>query len=659
MRLVVLGHGFWMRHFGGDRAVIGRALTLDRETFTIVGVMNQGFEPGYAPSELWTPLDIRKGAEALSLSSVQSIGRLAPGVTAAQAEAELESIRVAALAVAPALLKGWTPGAIGLRQAQFGSQRAVILMLLAAAAGLALIAIANLANLTLADVLSRRADFAIRAALGGSRFDLAAPEVLQSLVIAGVGGAAGMLAASWLMPAILSLDPSTPLARQPVPTDWRVVLAGLSMAVAVMLCAVAVPALRLTGRGVASDLTAGARRSIGGVATTRMRRMLVTAQTALALVLLSTGALIVSTYQRSLRIDPGFDPGHVVTAQIRLSGTALPSDEDRAAYLERLLDRVRAAPGIEQAGTTLNRFQAGSSFQTVVQIEDHPLPDGQGHTVQYRRISPGYLEAMRILLLEGRLFTRDDRVGRQPVAIVSRSFARRFWPDRDPVGRRIKRGSTAQVWSVIVGVVDDVRDVAIDQAPRETVYSPYFQASNPVAPVGLVIRTAGDPRASLDAIEHAVWEVDPTQPLANVVTVDDFLEATLGPQRLRALLITACGALGLLLATIGVYGVTARAVVERRREVGIRLALGGTHREVWWTLAWGTASAVAAGAAAGAVASVLAVATLRAVLPGLQGADWLVTTLASLTLLCAGLLTALWGARAAVSVDPLTALRLE
>jgi len=266
---------------------------------------------------------------------------------------------------------------------------------------------------------------------------------------------------------------------------------------------------------------------------------------------------------------------------------------------------------------------------------------------------------MRILLLEGRLFTRDDRVGRQPVAIVSRSFARRFWPDRDPVGRRIKRGSTAQVWSVIVGVVDDVRDVAIDQAPRETVYSPYFQASNPVAPVGLVIRTSGDPRVSLDTIEHAVWEVDPTQPLANVVTVDDFLEATLGPQRLRALLITACGALGLLLATIGVYGVTARAVVERRREVGIRLALGGTHREVWWTLAWGTASAVAAGAAAGAVASVLAVATLRAVLPGLQGADWLVTTLASLTLLCAGLLTALWGARAAVSVDPLTALRLE
>jgi putative ABC transport system permease protein len=658
-KVVVLSHGFWLRRYGGDPSVLGRVLILDREPYTILGVLGPSFEPGFAPSELWTPLDIRQGAERLTLSSVQTIARLEPGVSAAQAVAELESLEPEVLARVPALLKGSSPGVVDLRQAQYGSQRPAILLLLAASIALALIAVANLGNLTLADVMFRRSDFAVRAALGGSRLDLAAPEIVQSLVVASVGGLGGVLGASWLTPMVLALDPGSALSAGDVPTDWRVVFGGFSVAVVVMLAAVAVPVFQLAGPALASDLAAGSRRAIGGGVARRTRAGLVVAQTALALVLLASGALVVSAFERAARVDPGFDPRRVVTAQIRLSATVLPADADRATFIDRVLERLRATPGVIAAGTTLNRFEPNNSFQTGVQIEDHPLPDGRGHTVQYRRVSPGYFETMRVPIVSGRDFSRDDWVGRQPVAIVSRGFARRFWADADPIGRRIKRGATSQAWSVVVGVVGDVRDVALDQAPRETVYSPYFQASNPAAPVALVVRTAADPRGAITAIKQAVWAIDPTQPLANIVTVEDFLGATLGPQRLRSMLVVVCGTLGLLLATIGTYGVTARSVVERRREVGIRLALGDTRLGVWRTIAWGSVSGVLVGSVAGAALSALTCATLVALLPDLHGTPWTFTAVAAGVLILVGTVAALAAARAASVVDPLIALRAD
>ena len=234
---------------------------------------------------------------------------------------------------------------------------------------------------------------------------------------------------------------------------------------------------------------------------------------------------------------------------------------------------------------------------------------------------------MRIAVLTGRGFERRDWVDAPPVAIVSRGFARRFWPGQDPMGRRIKRGASAAVWSTVVGVVEDVRDVALDQAPADTVYTPYYQGSSPAAPVGLVVRTAGDPRAMVTAIKQAVWAVDAKQPLANVITLEQFLAQSLGAQRFRAVLVAVCGAIGLLLATIGTYGVTARSVVERTREVGIRLALGGRALDVWWTVAWGSLQAVVAGAIVGVAASIAAGGVLAALLPEVRGAAWMFAAL--------------------------------
>ena len=532
-------------------------------------------------------------------------------------------------------------------------------MLLAAVTALALIAIANLANLTLADVMYRRTDFAVRAALGASRRELAGSEIAEGLMLAAAGGVAGLTGAAWLVPALLALDQSSASLTRHAPIDWRVALCAFGVATIVMLAAVAMPILRLAGPALASDLTAGSRRAIGGRAAARIRIALVTAQTALALVLLSSGALIVNALQQSVRADPGFDPSNVITAQLRLSARLFPDPVDRATFLDRVIERLRETPGVVNAGTTLNPFTVNGSFVTLVHIEGRPTPNGQGHTVQYRRISPGYFDTMRIPILTGRAFERRDWVGAPLVAIVSRGFARRFWPGEDPVGRRLKRGATATDWATVVGVVEDVRDVALDQDPADTVYTPYYQGSSPEAPVALVVRTAGNPRAMIDATKRAVWAVDAKQPLANVITLEQFLAASLGPQRFRAILIAVCGAIGLLLATIGTYGVTARSVVERTREVGIRLALGGGAFDVWWTVAWGSLRAVIAGAVAGVIAAIAAGAGLAAVLPEVRGTAWLFAALCACVLVIVGAAAALFAARRVTGIEPLRALRTD
>jgi putative ABC transport system permease protein len=656
-KVVVLSHALWMRRYGGDRAAIGRTLVLDGEPHVVIGVMRPDFEPAFVPTQLWTPLSTRNPIARTALTSVVSFGLLPAGANLTQVKADVDRVFGDLAVENPTLLKGWSAGMKGMREAQFGAQGPAVLMLLAAVAALGLIAIANLANLTLADVMYRRADFAVKAALGASRAELAAGEIAQAVMIAAAGGAAGLLGASWLVPALLALDRSYRIAASQATIDWRVALAAFAVATTVMLAAVAIPVLRLAGPGLASDVSAGSRRAIGGRGARRVRVTLVMAQTALALVLLSAGAQVVLALSRAARLDPGFDPANVISGQLRLSANLFPTESDRAQFIDRVLTQLRATPGVVEAGTTLNSFTVNNFFTTLARIEDRPAPDGQPYTVQYRRISPGYLEAMRIPILRGRAFDARDKIDAPLVALVSRGFARRFWGDGDPIGRRLQRGVNTKAWITIVGVVGDVRDVGLNLDASDVLYTPYYQGSNAAAPVGLVVRTAGDPRGMIGAVKRAIWQVDVNQPLANVVTLEGFLSDSLGAYRFRAMLIAACGAIGLLLAVIGTYGVTARSVVERTREVGIRLALGGSPARVWWAVAWSSVRAVAAGAAAGIVASVIAGAGLAALLPDVGGGIWKPAAGCAAGLVIVGAVAAMIAARGAVAVDPLIALK--
>jgi len=655
-KVVVLGHGFWLRRFGGDPSAVGRVMTVDREPYTIVGVVRAGFEPGFAASEFWTPMDLREPSPWFS--GVQTIGRLRPGATAAQAAAELNALLPMVATEAPAAYNGWGMGAIDLREAEYGARRPTILMLLAAVLGLALIAVANLTNLTLTDVISRRGDFALRAALGGGRRDLAAPEILQALILAVAGGGAGLLLSAWLVPLILSQDPSAVFSSGVLTPDWRVALCAFGLSAAVLTSAVVLPVLRLSSPALAGTLTANTRRVSSSRAARRLRLGLVVAQTALGIVLLGSGALIAAAYQRASTIEPGFDPANVLTLRLRLSETALPTPEAADAFVRQVLASVRESPGVVGASTTLNWFVPGQAgAQSLGFVEDRPTPDGAPYRIQSRPVSPGYFEAMGIPIVRGRAFDDRDRAGAQPVAIVSRGFAERFWPGQDPLGRRVKRGVRTREWSTVIGVAGDVRDVSLSEAPRDTLYQSFPQYGASPLPVTLVVRTASDVTGFIESIKRAVWRVDPDQPLANIVTLDRFLHGTLGPQRFRALLVAGYALIGLLLATIGTYGVTARSVVERTSEAGVRMALGGSPSRVWWTIASTSLRALALGAGAGILASGLAGTALGALIPELQESGWRYSALAAAGLMLSGCAAALIASRRVMAIEPSRALQ--
>jgi putative ABC transport system permease protein len=389
----------------------------------------------------------------------------------------------------------------------------------------------------------------------------------------------------------------------------------------------------------------------------RVRFVLIGAETLLAVVLLTSGGLLASAFDQSTRVDPGFDPQHVLGAQVRLPTSAYPTPESRWQFVKTVLARIRATPGVIDASTTHNMFIPGFAFITLVNIEGKPTPDGQAYTVQFRRVSPGYFRTMRIAELRGRSFDDHDDPQATPVAIVSRGFAEQFWPGEEALGRRLQRTADLSKWFTVVGVVEDVRDVSLTQAPSPTLYIPFAQNNVATASVGLVVRTAGQPLAASKAVSQAVHEVDPAQPLSNVTTVDGFLQDSLGAGRFRSVVLVVFAALGLLLASVGIYGVTARGVAERTRELGVRLALGGEPWRIRRLVLARSLAGVAAGFAAGLPAALLTAAALKQWLPGVETARPAAAILAQAGLVAAGLIAAGVPALRAGRVDPLVALR--
>ncbi len=389
-----------------------------------------------------------------------------------------------------------------------------------------------------------------------------------------------------------------------------------------------------------------------------MRQGLLAAEAAIAVVLLVSGALLLSGFARTAGIDPGFDPDGLLGAQMRLSASAYPSTAARAAFISRVLERVRSVPGVESVASTLNPFRPGFFFVTLVRIEGRPTPDGQAHTVQFRRISPDYFRTMRIPFVRGRDFRASDAEGAPLVAIVSRSFADRFWPGEDPIDRRIERGAIPQFFTV-VGVVDDVSDVGLNQPAAPTFYLSYGQNNVAITPTSLVVRTKGDPMPLAAAVRAAVLSVDPAQPIDNITTVEQFLADSLGPQRFRSTLLLILGLLGLAIAAVGIYGMTARAVGERTRELGVRLALGATPSGVLQLVVRQALGSVVAGLLAGIVLAGFAVTTLRSTLSGLEHAATWTAAPAVAVLAVVALIAAVIPARRVIAMDPTRALRTE
>jgi len=655
-KVVVLSDALWRRRFGADPTALGRHVTIDREPYEIIGVMPPGFNAAYVASELWTPLGIREGNLPLpNATFIQTVARLRPGATLAQVNAELAAVMKDIGKEAPAARGGWTASAASLRDFQFGATRPALLTLIVAIVALALIACANLVNLTVAEIAGRRSELVLRAALGAGRADLLRLHAVEAAIMALTGGAAGLVLALWALPAVLALDPATARLLGDVSIDWRVQAAGLSLAVLIGIVTSVLPIVMATSGDLAARL-AGDRRSTGGRRQRRVRFALVAGETLLAVLLLTCGAMLLSAFSELSRHDPGFDAHGVLGAQVRLSTVAYPTAEARTAFVKAMLERLRAAPGVTDASTTANLFVPGFAFVTLIGIDGHPSADGQPYTVQFRRVSPGYFRTMRIPELEGRTFDDRDTAGAMLAAVVSRSFADRYWPGEDPVGRRVVRTGDPAHMLTVIGVVGDVSDVGFGQPPAPTLYTAYAQGSVATAPVSLVVRAAGDPAGIARSVARAIREVDPAQPLSSVTTLDEFLDESLGPDRFRSVLLVVLAALGLTLAAVGIYGVTSRGVAERTREIGVRLALGCAPAGAWRLLMGRSLGAVAVGFAGGLGAAGLAAPALRSWLPGLDSARPLAIVPALVVLAIVGLVSAALPARRAMRVDPIAAL---
>ncbi len=556
-------------------SVLGSSVVIDGQPHTIVGILGPSFRVPFLDAQIFTPLVADSEPQLRSPPrTVVGLAELAPGASIAQARDELASMSRQLAKEFPRTHNGWALGAEFAREWQYGSMRAPLLMLFAATAFVLLIACVNIANLTAAQAIARSGELSLRLALGASRRDVLRVHLAELLIVCASGLVPGLLLARAAVPALLAIDPAIARTLGTIAIDWRVQLFSATVAILTAIGASAVPAIRAMRGSMSTAIAASGVRTTGSPVAARMQRALVSIEVALCLALVMPGAVLVEGLQDLSRRGPGYESAGVLTAQIRLPDAAYKVPEIRAVVVQRMLDDVRNLPGVVSVGTTQNAFVPGFSYQTLISIKDRPTPDAQPHTVQFRRVSPDYFKAMQIKALQGRVFADTDVAERPQVALVSRQFAEALFQGADPVGQILIRNDPKLPPLTIVGVVEDVLDVSVTQQPEPTLYLPWAQNNNSGVPVAFVIRTAVEPASLLPAVREAIRRIDASLPLRRAQPLDVFVRESIAPERFRTIVLGIIAGLGLLLAAVGISGVTYRGVIDRTREFAVRLALG-------------------------------------------------------------------------------------
>jgi putative ABC transport system permease protein len=656
--VAVMSHGLWQRQFGGDPALVGAQVTLDGTPATLIGVAPPDFALPRS-AELWFSAAAAVSKDVPELRIFKAVGRLPPARSLEAAQTEMTRVSAAQENLEPKRNRGLGAVVVPLHQQIFGQGREALHLLMGAVGCVLLIACANVANLLLARGQDREHEIAVRAALGASRWRLARQLLSESLLLGLAGGALGVLLAVMGVSSLVSLIPAALPHLDRVAVNGRVLMfAGMASLLTALLFGT-VPALRASrARPGDSMRDAGARTSTTARGV-RMRGALVVSEIALSLVLLAAAGLMVRSFARVVALSPGFDPRGVVTARLNL-GDKYPTVDARAAFFGPLLDRIHALPGVTSAGLVLLRplkEPIGWDYSFTVEGQDQEAFESNP-PVNHEAISPDYFRTLRIPLLKGRTFSEKDGPQAPPVVVVSRGFAERYWPGRDPVGQRLKFGPPdgKAVWKTVVGVVGDVRyrewtSVWLDA------YVPYTQWS--FGRMDLVVRTEADPLALVPALRTAVQEGDKDLALASVTTMEDAVfEAVAGP-RFSTLLLGVFAGLALLLAAIGLYGVLAWSVKRRSREIGIRMALGARAGDVFRLVGRDFLRLTALGLALGLAGALAVGRVLQALLYEVSPSHpATLLQMAALLLAVAGL-AAYLPARRAARVDPLAALHYE
>ena len=664
--VAILSYGLWQRRFGGDAAVVGRTVQINSRSVTVVGVMPAAMRLflrrgslAAKPAELWMPFAFTDAHRTPRGRYMSAIARLKPGVALTEAQAQMDTIASGLTKEFPQFDTGWGALLVPMHRELSGDLRPALLVLTGAVGFVLLIACANVANLLLARGATRQREIAIRTALGAGRSRVARQLLTESLVLCVFGGGLGLLVALWGLEFLLAISPVSLADIGPVDLSYPVLgfTAAVSLATAI-ICGFA-PAFEGSRGSVQDALKDGARQIGASVRHRRIRQAFVVGEIALAVVLLVGAGLMIRSFGSLRGVNPGFDARNVLTARVTVPARRYPDDARRIDFFASLVARLSAIPGVESAGAVSYLPLAGAGAATGFTIVGQPAPlPGQGPTTDVSVCDDGYFRALKVPLLRGRVFAEREMREKSNVVIINDALARRYFPNEDPLGKRLVIAmSDPNVPTEIIGIIGNVKFADFATEARPTTYWPHPQLV--YSAMTLTLRTTSDPAAFAPLVEREVRAMDKDQPVADVRTMDQWVQRTLSQAKFSSTLLTTFAGLALALAAIGIYGVMSYSVTQRTPEIGIRLALGAEARDILGMVVGNAVRLAAAGLAIGVVLALALSRTLASLLYETAGTDPLTFAAVVGVLGAVAVAASYFPARRASRIPPVEALRAQ
>ena len=664
-KVVLLNESLWKRRFGGDPAVVGRAVNLNGEPYTVVGVLPQTVRlptSGNWRDQVWVPLAF-PSEEAASRGAhyLEVIARMKPGMTLPKAQAEMDTIAARLAQQYPDFNARRGAVVTPLHEEIVGKMKSPLLILLGAVAFVLLIACANVANLLLARAAVRQKEIALRLALGANRARLTKQLLVESVLLSLVGGLVGLGLAYFGLNVLTRFIPQDVAQADTITIDAKVLLFTLAVAVVTGLIFGLAPATQASHFNLNETLKEGGRDSGAGVRGKRLRNSLVIAEVATSFILLVGAGLLINSFVHLRTLDPGFRADHLLALNVDLSEVKYPDTQRRTAFFEEVTRRVRTLPGVQSVAVAGNLPFTYNGDSTLIAVEGIPDPPiDQWPDVIYRTVGPGYLATMGIPLVRGRDFNDQDTLDTTPVVVISEKTAKRYWPNEDPIGKRLKTGATASdvPWRTVIGVVKDVRQNDFIAEPKMQMYFSYRQVKDLVANA-LVVRTSVDPLSLATSVRNTIWAVDKDQPVANIDSMEHIVAGAVARQRFSMLLLAIFAGLALVLAAVGIYGVMSYSVAQQTREIGIRIALGAQRGDVLRMTVKEGLKLVGVGLLIGLISAFVLTRVMESLLFGISATDPVTFGIICVVLLIVATLASYIPALRAATVDPMVALRAQ